>query len=82
VLIALVSTLTASTAGPGLYVAGGLLLASLGSLIAINYRGMGDWYLRLFVRNMNDRNVMLYRYMYGVAAAIGMFLFAVGLARI
>jgi hypothetical protein len=71
-----------ATAGPGVYVSGGVVLVGLGALVAMNFRGFADWFLRLFVRNLSAEAVKRYRYMYTGVIVVGFVLLISGLVAL
>jgi hypothetical protein len=73
--------LLSAVASPGAYVGVGALFAIFGLVLAVNYRGFSDWYLRLIAKNLSDPAIIRYRILYACGASIGAVALIYGLVR-
>ena len=79
---------TGAMAGSTTYIIGGFLCIAIGTSVASNVRGFGDWYVKLGLRFFHldrlatDRWVRRQRIYFGVVAVVGVVLLLVGLAKL
>ena len=71
-------------AGPLFYVVGGFVLLIAGVVLATNFRGLAERYVRLGLpsRDRAEANVSRYRTYYGVGAAVGLVMLVSGLLQL